>query len=90
MNDILEFLADLQHPEMYGWAVSDEVRKKAKSLLDQFDYDADVAELRDEVEYYQDFARSVRSFMVTSDDSRANKFMMEHGSAWIGQYDKAA
>jgi hypothetical protein len=90
MNDILEFLADLQHPEMYGWAVSDEVRKKAKSLIDGFDHDADVAELKEELEYYQDFARAVRSFMVTSEDRRANKFMLEHGSAWIGMYDKAA
>ena len=36
MKDILDFLADLQHPEMYGWAVTDEVRKKAKKLLEQY------------------------------------------------------
>ena len=37
MKDILDFLADLQHPEVYGWAVTDEVRKKAKKLLEQLD-----------------------------------------------------
>jgi hypothetical protein len=36
MKEILDFLADLQHPEMYGWAVTDEVRKKAKQLLEQY------------------------------------------------------
>lgn len=36
MKDILDFLADLQHPEVYGWAVTDEVRKKAKKLLEQY------------------------------------------------------
>lgn len=36
MKDILDFLADLQHPEMYGWAVTDEVRKKAKQLLERY------------------------------------------------------
>jgi hypothetical protein len=36
MKEILDFLADLQHPEMYGWAVTDEVRKRAKQLLEQY------------------------------------------------------
>ncbi len=31
-EEMLSFLKDLTDPEMYGWAVSEEVRKKASAL----------------------------------------------------------
>ena len=32
-NELLHFLRELLHPEGFGWAVTDEVRKESKRLL---------------------------------------------------------
>jgi hypothetical protein len=32
-NEVLHFLKELLHPEGFGWAVTDEVRKESKRLL---------------------------------------------------------
>ena len=32
-NELLHFLRELLHPESFGWAVTDEVRKESKRLL---------------------------------------------------------
>jgi hypothetical protein len=37
MEELTQFLKDLNHPEQYGWAVSPEVRKKALILLCKID-----------------------------------------------------
>lgn len=31
---LLEFLRSLLHPEQFGWSVTDEVRKRARELLE--------------------------------------------------------
>ena len=32
-NELLHFLRELLHPEGFGWAVTDEVRKESKRIL---------------------------------------------------------
>jgi len=32
-NEVVHFLKELLHPEGFGWAVTDEVRKESKRLL---------------------------------------------------------
>ena len=32
-NELLHFLRELLHPEGFGWAVTDEVRKESRRLL---------------------------------------------------------
>ena len=32
-NEVIHFLKEVLHPEGFGWAVTDEVRKESKRLL---------------------------------------------------------